>query len=62
MRHLPEAEADAAYYLNNGGYNTRAVLDRMLPGKDGLTILREMRTSERKRYAGADADRAGCRQ
>lgn len=34
--------ADAAYYLKNGGYNA-AVLDRMLPGKDGLTILREMR-------------------
>lgn len=36
--------SDAAYYLHNGGYNA-AVLDRMLPGKDGLTILREMRTS-----------------
>ena len=39
-----QSGADAAYYLNNGGYNA-AVLDRMLPGKDGLTILREMRTS-----------------
>ena len=36
--------ADAAYYLQNGGYNA-ALLDRMLPGKDGLTILREMRAS-----------------
>ena len=36
--------ADAAYYLQSGGYNA-AVLDRMLPGKDGLTILREMRSA-----------------
>ena len=35
---------DAAYYLQNDGYNA-VVLDRMLPGKDGLTILREMRAS-----------------
>jgi len=34
--------ADAAYYLQNGGYNA-VVLDRMLPGKDGLSILRGMR-------------------
>lgn len=33
--------ADAVYYLQNGGYNT-VVLDRLLPNKDGLTILREM--------------------
>lgn len=37
-----ENGADADYYLKNGGYNA-AILDRMLPGKDGLTILREMR-------------------
>lgn len=36
--------ADAAYYLLNDGYNV-VVLDRMLPGKDGLSILREMRAS-----------------
>ena len=35
--------ADAVYYLQNGGYNT-VVLDRLLPNKDGLTILREMRS------------------
>jgi len=33
---------DAGYYLKNGGYNA-VILDRMLPGRDGLTILREMR-------------------
>ena len=33
---------DAAYYLENGGYQA-VVLDRMLPGRDGLTILRDMR-------------------
>ncbi len=33
---------DAAYYLHGGGYNA-VVLDRMLPGKDGLTVLSEMR-------------------
>lgn len=37
-----ESGADAEYYLANGGYNA-IILDRMLPGKDGLTILREMR-------------------
>lgn len=37
-----ESGADAAYYLKNGGYNV-VILDRMLPKKDGLTILREMR-------------------
>ncbi len=36
--------ADAAYYLQNGGYGA-VVLDRMLPEKDGLTILREMRSA-----------------
>jgi DNA-binding response OmpR family regulator len=36
--------ADAAFYLQNGGYSA-AVLDRMLPEKDGLTILREMRSA-----------------
>ena len=35
--------ADAAFYLQSGGYSA-AVLDRMLPEKDGLTILREMRS------------------
>ena len=39
-----QSGADAAYYLQNGGYNA-ALLDRMLPGKDGLSILREMRAS-----------------
>ncbi len=39
-----QSGADAAYYLQNGGYHT-VVLDRMLPGKDGLMILREMRSS-----------------
>lgn len=33
---------DAAYYLANGGYNA-VILDRMLPGKDGLAILAQMR-------------------
>jgi len=37
-----ENGADAEYYLTNGGYNA-VILDRLLPGKDGLTILREMR-------------------
>jgi DNA-binding response OmpR family regulator len=37
-----QSGADAEYYLTNGGYNA-IILDRMLPGKDGLTILREMR-------------------
>lgn len=37
-----ESGADASYYLKNGGYHA-VVLDRMLPGKDGLTILLEMR-------------------
>jgi len=37
-----ESGADAEYYLTNGGYNA-VILDRLLPGKDGLTILREMR-------------------
>lgn len=35
---------DAAYYLANGGYNA-VILDRLLPDKDGLTILKEMRAS-----------------
>ena len=34
--------ADAAYYLRSGAYNA-VILDRLLPGKDGLTILRELR-------------------
>ena len=34
--------SDAAYYLKNGDYQT-VVLDRMLPGRDGLSILRDMR-------------------
>lgn len=37
-----ENGAEADYYLKNGGYNA-VILDRMLPGKDGLTVLREMR-------------------
>ena len=37
-----ESGGDAAYYLQNGAYHA-VVLDRMLPEKDGLTILREMR-------------------
>ena len=37
-----ESGADASYYLKNGGYHA-VILDRMLPGKDGLTILLEMR-------------------
>lgn len=37
-----ENGADAEYYLKNGGYSA-VILDRLLPGKDGLTILREMR-------------------
>lgn len=35
--------ADAGFYLQSGGYNA-VVLDRLLPNKDGLTILREMRS------------------
>ncbi|MEA4913062.1 MAG: response regulator transcription factor [Christensenella sp.] len=38
-----ENGADAEYYLKNGGYSA-VILDRLLPEKDGLTILREMRT------------------
>lgn len=38
-----QSGADAAFYLQSGGYSA-AVLDRMLPEKDGLTILREMRS------------------
>ncbi len=34
--------ADAAYYLRLGGYNA-VILDRLLPGKDGLTVLSDMR-------------------
>lgn len=34
--------ADAAYYLASGGYNA-IILDRMLPGRDGLAILSDMR-------------------
>ena len=37
-----ENGADAEYYLKSGGYNA-VILDRLLSGKDGLTILREMR-------------------
>lgn len=37
-----ENGADAEYYFKNGGYSA-VILDRLLPGKDGLTILREMR-------------------
>lgn len=37
-----ENGADAEYYLKNGGYSA-VILDRLLPVKDGLTILREMR-------------------
>ena len=37
---------DAAYYLENGGYQA-VVLDRMLPGRDGLTILRDMRGAQK---------------
>lgn len=33
---------DAAYYWSSGGYQA-VVLDRLLPGRDGLRILREMR-------------------
>lgn len=33
---------DAAYYLQSGGYSA-VILDRLLPGKDGLTILKELR-------------------
>ena len=35
---------DAAYYLNNSAYSA-VILDRLLPGKDGLTILRELRAA-----------------
>ena len=37
-----ENGADANYYLKTGGYHA-VILDRLLPEKDGLTILREMR-------------------
>ena len=33
---------DGAYYLAEGGYDA-VLLDRMLPGRDGLSLLREMR-------------------
>ena len=33
---------DAAYYLEHTAYDL-AILDIMMPGKDGLTILRELR-------------------
>lgn len=33
---------DAAYYLENGNYDL-ILLDRMLPEKDGVTILKELR-------------------
>ena len=33
---------DALYYLQEGGYDA-VVLDRMLPGRDGLSLLREVR-------------------
>lgn len=33
---------DGAYYLAEGGYDA-VLLDRMLPGRDGLALLREMR-------------------
>ena len=33
---------EAGYYLSNGGYGA-VVLDRMLPGVDGLTLLKELR-------------------
>lgn len=35
---------EAAYYLGEGGYDA-ILLDRMLPGVDGLTLLRGMRRS-----------------
>lgn len=34
---------DAAYYLENGVYDM-ILLDRMLPGKDGIDLLREIRS------------------
>ena len=34
--------SDAAYFLNHFAYQA-VVLDRMLPGRDGLSILRDMR-------------------
>jgi DNA-binding response OmpR family regulator len=55
-----ESGADAEYYLTNGGYNA-VVLDRLLPGKDGLTILREMARAGRS-DAGSDADGARYRE
>ena len=33
---------DASYHLGNGGYSA-LILDRMLPGKDGLSILQDLR-------------------
>ncbi len=35
--------ADAAYYIKNGAYGL-IVLDRMLPGVDGLTLLKRLRS------------------
>lgn len=35
--------ADAAYYLEQGGYDI-ILLDRMLPHKDGIAILKDMRS------------------
>ncbi len=35
---------NAAYYLDGGGYNA-VILDRLLPGKDGLSILSDMRAA-----------------
>lgn len=39
---LCQSGADAGYYLQNGGYHA-VILDRMLPGMDGLSILTQMR-------------------
>ena len=36
--------ANAAYYLESSAYNA-IILDRLLPGKDGLTILKELRAA-----------------